>query len=251
VRRTKIVSIVMTLALALLLALPANAHPADDEPSSAADEPSNAKAIQWSPEPARNTGLYLERGNVGGFFGYPFTVDDEVGADGLVYGASGSFLIWPFLGVEVAGTRQNLEFLPEKVVDAVAPLSRGTIESFVISASALFRAPVSSKVAIYGAAGIAYFINDFKAESAAADDLAEFGFLVGDSVENALGLNLSGGVNILVYRSFGVFTEVRYMKATADTMAIITDEVTQISAQYPSTQKLQSIIWSGGVRLYF
>ncbi len=247
----RIIPIVMTLALALLLALPANARPTADEPSGAAGEPSNAKAIQWSQPAANNTGLYLERGNVGGFFGYPFTLADEIGGDGIVFGGSGSYLISPFLGVEVAGTRQNLDFLPQNVLAGVPSLSLGTIESSVISASALFRAPVSSNVAVYGTAGIAYFINDFKADPGAADDLAEFAFLVGDSVENALGFNLSGGVNVLLWRSFGVFTEVRYLAATADTMAIITDEVTQISAQYPSTQKLQSIIWSGGVRFYF
>lgn len=245
------IPIVITLALALLLALPANAHPSADEPSGVGDEPSNAKAIQWSPPAANDTGLFLERGNVGGFVGYPFTLADELGTDGIVFGGSGSYLFLPFLGVEVAGTRQNLDFLPDSVVDAVPALSPGTIESFVVSASALFRAPVSPKVAIYGTAGIAYFINDFKADSAAADDLAEFAFLVGDSVDNALGFNLSGGVNILISRSFGVFTEVRYLTATADTMAMIIDEVTQISAQHPSTQKLQSIIWSGGFRLYF
>ena len=247
----RIVPIVTMFALMLLLALPANAHPVADGPSAAKGEPSNAKAIQWSPRPPRNTGLYLERGNVGGFVGYPLTLSDGLGADGIAFGASGSYLIWPFFGIEVAGTRQNLDFLPEEVIDAVPPLSRGTIESLVISASALFRAPVGSKVAIYGTAGMAYFINDFKADSAASEALAEYAFLVGDGVENALGLNLSGGVNILIARSFGVFSEVRYMKATADTAATITDEVTQISAQYPSTQKLQSIIWSGGVRFYF
>ena len=203
----RIVPIVTTLALALLLALPANAHPAADEPSAAADEPSNAKAIQWSPPAPKNTGLFLERGNVGGFFGYPFTVADELGGDGIVFGGSGSYLFLPFLGVEVAGTRQNLDILPQNIVDGVPPLSLGTIESFVISASALFRAPVSSKVAIYGTVGIAYFINGFKADPAAADDLAEFAFLVGDSVENALGFNLSGGVNVLLWRSFGFFTD--------------------------------------------
>jgi len=247
----RVVPIVATFALVLLFAPSANAHPVANGPSGAADESSNVQPIQWSPPAARNTGLYLERGNVGGFVGYPFTLNDELGADGVVFGASGSYLFWPFFGIEVAGTRQNLDFLPQNVVDTMPPLSRGTIESFVISASALFRAPVSSIVSIYGTAGMAYFINDFKADSAEADDLAEFGFLVGDSVENALGLNLSGGVNVLVWRSFGLFTELRYLVATADTMAIITDEVTQISAQFPSTQKLQSIIWSGGVRFYF
>jgi len=247
----RIVPIVTALALALLLALPANAHPTADEPSGAADEPSNAKAIQWSPPAARDTGLYVERGNVGGFLGYPFTLDTELAADGFVFGASGSYLFLPFLGVEVAGTRQNLDFLPALVLEGEPSLSRGTIESFVISASALFRAPVSSKVAIYGTVGVAYFINDFKTDSTTAGELAEFAFLAGDSVENALGFNFSGGVNILLYRSFGVFTEVRYLRATADTTAMITDEVTQISAQFPSTQRLQSIVWSGGVRFYF
>ena len=245
------VPIVIALALALLSAPPANAHPTADEPSRAAKASSSARGFQWSPPTPNDTGLFLERGNVGGFVGYPFAWDDELGSDGLVYGGSGSYLFLPFLGVEVAGTRQNLDFLPQNVVDGVPPLSVGTIESFVLSASALFRAPVSTKVALYATTGIAYFINDFKADPAAADELAEFGFSVGDDVENALGFNLSGGVNVLLARSFGFFSEVRYMRATADTMAIITDEVTQISAQYPSTQKLQSIIWSGGVRFYF
>jgi len=251
VRRMRIVPIVASFALVLLLVLPADAQPAADGPSGAEDETSRVQPFQWSPEPARDTGLYLERGNVGGFLGYPFTVNDELGADGIVFGASASYLFWPFFGVEVAGTRQNLDFQPENVIETVPPLSPGTIESFVISASALFRANAGSKVAVYGTVGMAYFINDFKADSATADALAEFAFLVGDSVENAVGLNLSGGVNILVWRSFGVFSEVRYLKATADTTAIITDQVTQITAQFSSTQKLQSIIWSGGVRLYY
>jgi hypothetical protein len=32
---------------------------------------------------------------------------------------------------------------------------------------------------------------------------------------------------------------------------MIIDEATQTTAAQPSTQKLQSIIWSGGFRLYF
>jgi hypothetical protein len=247
----RIVPIVVPLALGFLLALPANAHPSADEPFRAADEPSNARAIQWSPPSPKNTGLYLERGNVGSFVGYPFTVTDDLRADGIVFGASASFLFFPFFGVEVAGTRQNLELLPLEMGDCLPPLSGGTIESFVISTSALFRAMASSKVTIYGTAGIAYFINDLKPGSAPADDLAEFGFQVGDDIEDALGVNLSGGVNVLIYRSFGVFSEVRYMRATADTLVTITDEATQISAQHPSTQKLESIIWSAGFRLYF
>jgi hypothetical protein len=245
------VPIVVSLALGFLLALPANAHPGADEPSGAADEPSNARAIQWSPPSPKNTGLFLERGNVGGFIGYPFTITDDLQADGIVFGASASFLFFPFLGVEVAGTRQNLELLPQEMEDCSPPLSGGTVESFVISTSALFRAVASSKVTIYGTAGVAYFINDLEPGSAADGDLPDFGFQVGDDIEDALGVNLSGGVNVLVYRSFGVFTEVRYMKATADTLATITDEATQISVQHSSTQKLESIIWSAGFRLYF
>jgi hypothetical protein len=245
----RFVTIVAAFALMFSFAPSAQAHAARDEPAAA--EPPNVQPIQWDPPASRDTGLYLERGNVGGFVGYPFTVDDELEFDSVAFGISGSYLFLPFFGVEVAGTWQSLEFLPEGVSGSMPPLSSGKIDSFVFSASALFRAVAGAKAALYGTVGMAYFVNDFKADPSSAEDLAEFGFRVGDSIENALGFNVSGGVNVLIWRSFGVFTEVRYMRATADTTAMVTDEVTQISAAYPSTQKLQSIIWSGGFRLYF
>jgi hypothetical protein len=245
----RIFPILATTAVALLVALPTQAHPATDEPGVAAT--SNVQPIQFDPPARRDTGLYLERGNVGGFIGYPLTVDDELTADGVTFGVSGSYLIWPFFGVEVAGTWQSLEFLPEGFTDGCSPLSAGTIDSFVFSASALFRATAGAKATLYGTIGMAYFVNDFRADPDAAEDLADFAILVDDSVENALGLNVSGGVNVLIWRSFGLFSEVRYLRATADTMVLNTDQAAQISAARPSTQKLQSIIWSGGFRLYF
>jgi hypothetical protein len=245
----RIVTIVAAFALMLWFVPSAQAHPAADEPS--ATSAARVQPIQWNPPASSDTGLYLERGNVGGFIGYPFTVDDELGTDRGAFGLSGSYLFLPYLGLEVAGTWQTLEFLPEGVSGAMPPLSPGEIDSFVFSASALFRATTGAKAAIYGTVGMAYFVNDFKPDPASAEGLAAFGFGVGDSIENALGLNVSGGVSILIWRSFGVFSEVRYLRATADTTALITDEVTQISASYPSSQKLQSIIWSGGVRFYF
>lgn len=242
--RSRLLRVALGLGLALFAAAPAFAEPKSDDPE-------DGTALQWTNPVQRSTGLQIARGNGGASFGYGYSSANELKTDGITFGLSGAYYFNRFVGVEAAATRQKWEFLPDEVLFDTPPLSAGQVKSWVLSVSGLVRYPVGRQAAVYATGGLAYFINDYAVDSSTANELSALGFQVLDRMDNALGFNVAGGVNILAFRSFGFYTEVRYLWAEADTIAEISEPVTGTSSSFTSTQSLKILAWTGGVRLYF
>ena len=189
--------------------------------------------------------IKLSRGNISGFGSFAAAQADGLDS-GHGFGFSGAYFFGDTIGVEGAYRRQGFT-IEETDTNLLAP---GDLNANVITLNVVARLS-SGRVQPYGTGGVAFFMNDYSTDSSTAQQLAQFNFTPNDSVENTVGFNVGGGVDIQASRSIGIFVEGRYFIATADTDRSLIDDFTQVTANDPGEQKLNYLTLNVGVRIYF
>jgi len=190
--------------------------------------------------------LAVSRGNVAGFGGYVSGIGDGL-ETGPSFGASVAFYFSRNLGIEAGVQRHSLDVTGT----AANLLSGGTLDSTIATVGVAVRFPAGDRVAPYVVGGIAYFSNNFDIDSGLAADLGAFNFAASESVDDVLGFQVGGGIDIALGRHFAVFGEARYLGATADTTAGLRDTVSGVTAEVAGEQDLGRFVAGGGVRILF
>ncbi len=194
---------------------------------------------------AAQTADNLPRGNVSGFASFAASVSDGLDR-GNGFGGSASFFFSRLLGVEGGWRRQSFDLIGNDTNS----LSGGELDADVITANLVTRI-ASGRVQPYVSGGLAFFVNNYAIDSTLLADLEAFGFTAAESIDNAVGFNVGAGVDIQASARIGVFVEGRFFAATADTLASLTDNVTQITGDAPGEQEMNVFAVTGGVRIFF
>lgn len=197
------------------------------------------------PQQASNP-LGASRGNVAGFGGYVSGMGDGL-ESGASFGASVAFYFTRNLGVEAGFQRHSLD------ADGITTnrLSGGTLDSSIAVFGIAARFPAGERVAPYVVGGIAYFSNSFEIDPSVADPLGDFNLVATESVDNVLGFQAGGGIDIALGQRIAVFGEGRYVAANADTIAELMDTISGTSAQVFGEQDLGRFQAVAGVRILF
>lgn len=172
-------------------------------------------------------------------------------ADGLErghgFGAVFAAFFHPVLGVEVGYRRHGFDVL----TTAGNELSGGGMDSDLVTAGVVLRVANDSAATPWVAGGIAWFRNAFEIDPAVRDPLVAFGFVPEEEVEDVVGFQVGGGVDVRVAPAVAVFGEARFLSASADTSATLTDSVSGVSTSRSGSQDVRTIGLSGGVRFVF
>lgn len=191
------------------------------------------------------TAASLPRGNVSGFGSYAVTASDGLDR-GYGFGASASFFFSRSLGIEGGWRRATFDVQPTETNS----LSGGGLNANVITANVVVRIP-SGKVQPYVSGGLAFYVNSYAIDPAVEQQLQAFNFTAAESIDNAVGFNVGGGVDFQASARLGFFVDGRFLAANADTLASLTDRATQITGTSQGKQELNFFAISGGIRIYF
>lgn len=184
-------------------------------------------------------------GNISGFG--VFTPSAPDGLDGgHGFGVSGAWFLSPTIGVEGGFRRQSFDL--ERTDDNA--LEGGDLDTNVVTVNVVARVG-SGRVEPYVTGGLAFLLNDYATDPAVAAQLAQFNFTSVESVDNAIGFNIGGGVDIRAARSIAVFAEGRFVAANADTAGGLRDDITQTTSTTAGEQSMSSFGVSVGVRVLF
>lgn len=184
-------------------------------------------------------------GNISGFG--VFTPSPPDGLDGgHGFGVSGAWFLTPTIGVEGGFRRQAFDL--ERTDDNA--LEGGDLDTNVVTVNVVARVG-SGRIEPYVTGGLAFLLNDYATDPALVTGLAQFNLTSIESVDNAIGFNVGGGVDFRAARSIAVFAEGRFVAATADTVGGLRDDITQITSTTPGEQSLSSFGVSLGVRVLF
>lgn len=209
--------------------------------------PIGAHADPGGSGPQQSTNpLAVSRGNVAGFGGFVSGLGEGL-ESGPTFGASGTFYFTRNVGVEAGFQRHSLDL----VGNGVNRLSGGTLDSSIAVFGIAARFPAGERVAPYVVGGIAYFSNSFEIAPSVADSLGDFNFVATESVDNALGFQVGGGIDVALGQRVAVFGEGRYLGTTADTVAELRDLVSDTAGQVMGEQDLGRFQAVAGVRILF
>ena len=187
----------------------------------------------------------LPRGNVSGFGTYAASVSDGL-ERGHGFGAFGTYFFSRLVGIEGGWRRQTFYVVGTEANS----LSGGELSANVITAGVIVRM-ASGRVQPYAVGGLAFYLNGYSIDPTVESELAEFNFSAGETIDNAVGFNVGGGVDFQASGRVGFFVEGRYIAATANTLASLTDRTTQITADAEGEQQLNFFAVSGGIRILF
>ena len=126
----------------------------------------------------------------------------------------------------------------------------GDLNANVITVNVVARF-ASGRAQPYVTGGVAFFSNDYSTDSSIAQQLAALNFVSGDLVDNTVGFNIAGGVDIQASETIGVFVEGRYFIATADTVSALTDTISMVTNSSPGEQVMNFLAINAGVRIFF
>jgi hypothetical protein len=185
------------------------------------------------------------RGNVGFFGVYAAQATDGL-ERGHGLGGSATFFFSRLIGVE-GGVRRHAFDLAGSDENAV---SGGELNALLITANVVVRG-ASGSIHPYMSGGIVYYSNDYTVDPAVQAQLGEFNFTAVETVGNAAGFNIAGGVDFIASDSIGFFVEGRYSSATVDTSGGLRDDITEVSATTSGSQKLGIFAVNGGLRIFF
>ena len=187
--------------------------------------------------------IKLPKGNISGFGTFAASKSDGLDG-GQGFGISGAYFFTDVLGVEGSFRRHQFDVEPTSSNN----LAGGDLGANVISINLMARL-ASGSVQPYATGGVAFYLNDYS--TTGTDDLAQFNFTANESVENAVGINIGGGVDFVATQRIGFFVEVRASIATADTAGGLTDDFTGISSESAGEQQLNVVSVNGGIRIFF
>jgi len=231
VRRT------LTLALPLMLvwgATPARGAPEAPDPSGLDGAPT---AQRGATEPRFAVGI----------FGSGVTGQADGLDSGQGLGASFAAFLSRNVGLELGYRRHAFDILETDENG----LSGGDMDTDMVTAGVVFRVPNDSLATPWVAGGIAWFRNDAEIDPAVRDPLEAFGFIPQEEVDDVLGFQVGGGVDVRVATSIAVFGEARFASGSADTSATLTDSVSGVATTRVGDQDVRAVSLSGGVRFVF
>lgn len=184
-------------------------------------------------------------GNISGFG--LFTPSAPEGLDGgHGFGVSAAFFLTPTIGLEGGVRRQMFDVV---ATDDNA-LVGGELHTNLVTLNVVARIG-SGRIEPYVTGGLALLLNDYATNPTLAAQLAQFNFTSTDSVDNAIGVNVGGGVDIRAGQRIALFAEGRFVAATADTAGGLRDMFTEITAATAGEQSFNSFAISAGVRILF
>lgn len=224
-------AMVVAAMLAVLWA-PAAAEAAEEPPP-----PGAAQATRGS-ELAR---LWLD------LFGGGVLGQDNALENGGAFGVRGAVFFHRQLGVEAGVRRHHLDVSGTRD----NALSGGSLDATLWTANLVVRFAPRPGVVPYLSGGFAYADNDFDIDEGVVADLRAFNFEVTEEMDASAGFNLGGGIAVGLGSRVAVFGEVRYVGASADTLARIRDRAGGIAAEESGSQDLDALALSAGVRVLF
>lgn len=180
------------------------------------------------------------------FFG-TFAASASDGLDkGHGGGFSGAYFFTDMVGFEGGYRRQSFD-----VTDTTDnTLSGGTLSANVITLNAVVRGS-SGGIQPYFSGGLVFYANSYSIDAAVAQALEQFNFRADESIDNAIGLNVGGGVDFQASDRIGFFVDGRYTIATADTTSGLTDTISDVSQTMSGEQKLNVFTVNGGIKIFF
>jgi len=113
------------------------------------------------------------------------------------------------------------------------------------------RFPVGERVTPYVVGGIAYFSNSYEIDPSVGTSLGPFNFELSESVENVLGYQVGGGIDVSVASHIAIFGDVRYLSGTVNTTAQVREIASGISIDFSGEQDLARLSVAAGVRVLF
>jgi opacity protein-like surface antigen len=239
------VAAALTLLMGAPPALADSDDPPEEVPAAASSDGASADPVAPPPQQADNP-LGVSPGNVSGFGGYVSGIGDGI-ESGPSFGASVAFYFTRNLGIEAGVQRHSLDV----TATAANLLSGGTLDSTIATFGMAVRFPAGARAAPYVMGGIAYFSNSFDIDPGLAMGLGAFNFAAAESVDDVLGFQVGGGIDVALGRRIAVFGEARYLGATADTTAGLRDTITGLSAELAGEQDLGRFQAVAGVRVLF
>lgn len=209
--------------------------------------PVAAHADPGGPGPQQSTNpLADSRGNVAGFGGFVSGLGAGL-EGGPTFGASGTFYFTRNLGVEAGFQRHSLDVVGNDGNE----LSGGTLDSGIAVFGIAARFPAGSRAAPYLVAGVAFFSNSFDIDPSVTAGLSDFNFTASETVDDVVGFQVGGGIDFAVAQRIALFGEARYLGATGDTVAELTDNASGTSGQVAGEQDLGRFQAVAGVRILF
>jgi len=195
--------------------------------------------------PAAQAQDEASNGNISGFG--LFTPSAPEGLDGgQGFGVSAAFFLTPTIGLEGGVRRQMFDVV---ATDDNA-LVGGELHTNLVTLNVIARVG-SGRVQPFVTGGLAFLLNDYAIDPTLAAQLAQFNFASTESIDNAIGVNVGGGVDIRAGRRIALFAEGRFVAATADTAGGLRDTFTDITAATAGEQSFNSFSISAGVRFLF
>lgn len=163
------------------------------------------------------------------------------------FAVAGAVFVHRNVGVEVTVQRQSLDVLGTEA----NALSIGALRTTIATANVVGRFAPSRRVVPYVTGGVAFFSHTFDVDGSVTEPLAALRFDVNEQIESTVGLDVGGGVDVVVARRLGLFVDVRYFAGSSDTSATLTDDAGGTSATLAGNQDINGLAATGGVRIFF
>lgn len=190
-------------------------------------------------------GATPSRGNISGFGA--FTANASDGLDGgHGFGFSAAYFFTPAVGIEGGFRRQSFDVTGTEA-NAV---EGGELAANIVTINVVGRFGAGT-VQPYVTGGVAILSNDYTTDPTLVQQLQQFNFSPAESFDGTAGLNVGGGIDFAASASIGLFVEGRFIAATIDTTAGLTDDITGVTATSTGEQDFNVFTVSGGVRILF